>query len=195
MSVSRIVRNFLPDSGNSDPQRRHFEGPFYWWARVNDLPAWPKPATTDADGRFSVHGIGRGLQTTLCVIDPRFALQMIDVEPDDSPNAKPVTMALRPAQIITGRVTYADTGKPVPHAPFIVGASGGGQRGTRPTNFQTDADGRFRVNPSPGDDFHVSVAAPDGQPYLNASKSLQVAQGCSRVSDRPIPAPRRADSR
>ena len=30
--------------------------------------------------------------------------------------SKTVTMAVEPAQIITGRVTYADTGKPAPHA-------------------------------------------------------------------------------
>ena len=177
VSVSRILRILLRDSENSDPQRRRFEGPLYWWARVNDWPAWPKPATTDADGRFSVHGVGRGLQATLSIIDSRFALQMIEVETDNSPDAKSVTMALRPAQIITGRVTYADTGKPVPHAPLIVSARGGGQRGTRPTYFQTDADGRFRANPSPGDEFTVSAAPPAGQPYLGASKSFEWPKG------------------
>jgi hypothetical protein len=178
VSVFRIVRILLRDSGrNSDPQRRHFEGPFYWWAQLNDLPAWPKPATTDADGRFSVHGVGRGLQATLSIIDSRFARQMFDVETENSADAKPVTMALRPAQIITGRVTYADTGKPVPHARLIVNARGGGQRGTLVTDFQTDTDGRFRVNPSPGDQFTVATAPPAGQPYLGASKSFAWPKG------------------
>ena len=36
----------------SDLPPAHLDGPSYWWARVNDFPAWPKPATTDADGRF-----------------------------------------------------------------------------------------------------------------------------------------------
>ena len=177
VSVWRILRILLRDSGNTDMQRRRFEGPFYWWARVNDLPAWPKPATTDADGRFILNGVGPGLQTTLSIIDSRFALQMIEVETDNSPDAKSVTMALRPAQIITGRVTYADTGKPVPHAPLIVNARGGGQRGTLATQFQTDADGRFRANPSPGDEFTVNSAAPPGQPYLGASKSFEWPKG------------------
>ena len=144
---------------------------------MNDLPAWPKPATTDADGRFTLHGVGRGLQATLSIIDSRFALQMFEVETDNSPDAKPVTMALRPAQIITGRVTYADTGKPVPHARLIVNAMGGGQRGSRPTDFQTDADGRFRANPSPGDRFSVNAAPPAGQPYLGDSKTFAWPKG------------------
>jgi RNA polymerase sigma factor (sigma-70 family) len=178
VSVSRTIRILVRSSETPDPQRFRFEGPRYWWARVYDWPAWPKPATTDADGRFSVHGVGRGLQATLSIIDSRFALQMIEVETDNSPDAKSVTMALRPAQIITGRVAYADTGKPAAHAPLIVSARGEGQRGaTRPTYFQTDADGRFRANPSPGSDFSVNAASPPGQPYLGASKSFEWPKG------------------
>jgi hypothetical protein len=177
VSVSRILRILLRDSGNTDLGRRRSEGPSYWWARVNDLPAWPKPATTDADGRFTLHGVGRGFQATLSIIDSRFALQMFDVETDNSLDAKPVTLALRPAQIITGRVTYADTGKPVPHARLIVNARGGGQRGTLATQFQADADGRFRANSAPGDEFNVNTGPPAGQPYLGASKSFAWPKG------------------
>ena len=135
------------DSGNSDPQRRRFEGPFYWWARVNDLPAWPKPVTTDADGRFSMHGVGRDLQATLSIIDSRFARQMFDVETENSPEAKLVTLALRPAQIITGRVTYADTGKPVPDA--LLDSSMPGAEGNagpdRPTSRPIPTGGSGRI--------------------------------------------------
>jgi RNA polymerase sigma factor (sigma-70 family) len=177
VSVSRALRILVRDSEPSDPQRFRFEGPNYWWARVYDWPAWPKPATTDADGRFSIHGVGRGLQASLSIIDSRFALQTIEVETDNSPNAKSATMALRPAQIITGRVNFADTGKPVPHAHLIVNARGGGQSGTRPTYFETDADGRFRANPSPGDQFIVNAAPPAGQPYLGASKRFEWPKG------------------
>ena len=150
---------------------------------MNDGPAWPRPTTTDTEGRFSIHGVGRGLQATLSIIDSRFARQTIEVETDNSADAKSVTMALRPAQIVTGRITYADTGKPVPHAPLIINATriintrGGGQRVTRPTYFQTDADGRFRANPSPGDEFTVRAVAPAGQPYLGVSKAFEWPKG------------------
>ena len=170
---------------------QRFDGPSHWWARVNDLPAWPKPATTDADGRFTLHGVGRGLQASLSIADSRFATQMIDIETGNSPDAKPVTMALQPAQIITGHVTYADTGKPVPHAllDFRNGVDG------RVTWFQTDEDGQFRVNPSPGDRFIVRASPPAGQPYVATSKRFDWPKGAIEHSLEPVPAPGHADPR
>ena len=66
---------------------------------------------------------------------------------------KNVTMAVEPARIITGRVTYADTGKPAPHAvvehvdPAIDGSSAWAG------DFETDAEGRFRANPGSADRY------------------------------------------
>ena len=127
VSVYSIQRVLIPDPGNVIVGRRSSEGPFYLWSRVNDWPAWPRPATTDAEGRFTLHGLGRGLQVQLSMIDPRFAPQTMTVETDGGPEAKSVTMALVPAKTITGRVTYADTGKPVPKARMIVVSLGPGQ--------------------------------------------------------------------
>ena len=194
VSVSAI-RRILIRTREHGLARRRFEGPSYWWARVNDLPAWPKPATTDADGRFTLHGVGRGLQTSLSIIDSRFATQMIDVETDNSPDAKPVTMALRPAQIITGRVTYADTGKPVPHALLVVTAYGGRSAGTGWPHVQTDADGRFRVESLAG--RRVPRPGPSSRRAAlpRRLQEIRVAQGCDRAFPRPVPAPRHADPR
>ena len=100
VSVSSIQREAGPRLQKSDlcwSLRR----PVYDWTRVNDVPAWPKPATTDADGRFTIHGVGRRLRAGLSIIDPRFALDNIDVETDDAPGAKIVTAALEPAKIFT----------------------------------------------------------------------------------------------
>jgi protocatechuate 3,4-dioxygenase beta subunit len=157
VSVSFIRRD--------DPQFGRGEGPSYWWSRLNDRPAWPKPVTTDADGRFTLHGVGRGFKTELCIIDPRFARQVIDLDTDNSPNAKTVTMALRPPQTITGRVTYADTGKPVPQAKLIIAAYEGRNGGLR-AYVQTDADGRYRLSSAPGVEFQVQAVPPAGQLYL-----------------------------
>jgi hypothetical protein len=168
VSISAIER----DSATGDPLRGRYEGPYYWWPRSNDVPAWPKPATTDSEGRFEIHGVGRRLQTQLNIIDPRFALQTIEVKTDDAPGSKSVTISVQPAKIFTGRVTYADTGKPVPKATINIAAGGAGQRGFRATRFQTDEDGRFRANPSRGDRFFVSATPPAGQRYLAASKTV-----------------------
>ena len=56
------------------------------------------------------------------VHDPRFAAQQIEIDTGMTVPLKPLTMALQPAQIIKGRITYADTGQPVPHALISVSA-------------------------------------------------------------------------
>ncbi len=99
---------------------------------------------------------------------------------DEASDSKQVTLALQPAQIITGRVTYADTGKPVPHAELSVRADRDGV-GTS-TEFQADADGRFRMNPSPGDHFVVRAYPPKGQPYLIALRSFDWPTGTVEYS-------------
>jgi len=159
-----------------------------------DLPAWPEPATTDADGRFTMRGLGRELLVTLTVDDPRFASHAPPVLTDGAVNAaefgihspvikldagsdpKKLTIALPPAQIITGRVTYADNGKPVPHAPLEVST------GLAFTHFEADGEGRFRVNPSPGDRFSLTTQSPDGQPYLMVTKRIDWPKGAVEQS-------------
>jgi hypothetical protein len=159
------IRRVLRPAAASTPE--HSEGLSYRWARVNNMPAWPRPATTDAEGRFILHGVGRGLRVSVAVIDPRFAMQMIELDPDAAPGTGPLTIALQPARIVTGRLTYADTGKPVPHAPISISATGVTRRRLS-IDFETDADGRFRANPAPGDAVQLLAAPPDGQPYLGA---------------------------
>jgi RNA polymerase sigma factor (sigma-70 family) len=153
----------------SDALSRRVEGVIFSWDRANVLEAWPKPQSTDNEGRFTLHGVGRGLKANLTLIDPRYAVRMIEVDTDDPSNVKSVTMALQPAKIITGRVTYADTGMPAPGAPVSIGAISSGSSATRFMSFETDANGRFRANPSPGDRFSMAVYAPEGTPYLTAN--------------------------
>jgi hypothetical protein len=92
-----------------------------------------------------------------------------------------LTATLVPAQILTGRVTYADTGKGVPHAPLGV-MSGQGRIGIL-SDFETDAEGRFRVNPPPADrSFNVTAFPPQGQPYLIATNRLEWPKGAIEQS-------------
>ena len=157
--------------------RDRVEGLAFWFNDTKDLPVWPKPMVTDAEGRFTLRGIGRDVRVSLTVRDPRFGQQEISIETDDPGDAKQLTMALRPATIIIGRVTYADTGKPAPQASITVGTDREGNAGFRTTYFQADNDGRYRANPSPADRFRVWASAPNGQPYMSVSKSFDWPKG------------------
>ncbi len=176
VSVSSIRRELAPDADRPILARVTTEGPIFWWAHVIDLPGWPKPATTDADGRFTVHGVGRGLEVRLNVVDPRFAPQTIELATDDTPGVKVVSSSLQPARILTGRVTFADTGGGVPQARIAISGSGG-QLGIRWTNFQTDAEGRYRANGWSGNTLLVTVFPPPGQPYLAPIKRVNWPKG------------------
>jgi hypothetical protein len=79
------------------------------------------------------------------------------------------------------RVTYADTGKPVPHAPLRVMASRGNVG--LPAVFETDAEGRCRVNPRPSDRvFNVWAYPPDREPYLIDHKRIDWPKGALEQS-------------
>ena len=141
-----------------DPDDFGLDGPeFLRWKQAKDLPAWPRPALTDAQGRFIVRGAGQDLRAILTIDDPRFASQNINVDTDNTPNSKPVILAVQPARIIVGRVVAADTGKPI--ADAIVATMAG--------SVETDRDGRFRAKAESADRQVIQVLAPQGQPYLN----------------------------
>ena len=186
LSVTAI-RRVLPDAPNrrqQDFDQDNFEGPAFWWAHPDDLPGWPSPAITGADGRFTLHGVGPGLRAFLSVVDPRFTNQVIEINTDATSTSPPLSFALQPARLITGRVTYADTGKPVPNAEVHVAGFDQFQPGVgaRPIMIAADADGRFHANPGSGADGFVSAYAPNGQPYLPIARRIDWPKGALRLS-------------
>jgi hypothetical protein len=134
-------------------------------APAEGLHAWPAPATTDPQGRFALRGVGRDLSLGLDVRDIRFARQQLEVKTDGRDGPKEVLLALQPAVILEGRARAADTGRPIPGAVIAVRSDRRGA-GWRDTRSRADGEGRFRINPFPGDSFHVSVVPPEGSPYL-----------------------------
>jgi RNA polymerase sigma factor (sigma-70 family) len=174
-SMGRVI------PGTLDRERAYgMEGPSFWWNAPHNLPAWPKPAISDAEGRFTVRGLGRDSRALLAVDDPRFARQRVTIDTASTSESKPVTLALESARIIRGRVTDAETGKPIPHAQLEV-TSLKGNAATGITGvfneFDADAEGRFRVNPLSAERYAVSVSAPAGQVYLDAYQRFEWPKG------------------
>jgi hypothetical protein len=86
-------------------------------------------------------------------------------------------MAVEPARIVTGRVTYADTGQPARHSVvgiWIRREDGGSAWGA---DVETDLQGRFRANPGSGRQYTLSTMAPEGGPYLNVGKEMEWPKG------------------
>jgi RNA polymerase sigma factor (sigma-70 family) len=97
------------------------------------LPGWPVAVTTDAEGRFELRGVVRGLGIGLQARDERFAFTELKVPPQDEEKPGEVRLVHDPAQVIEGTVLRADTGNPLPNAQVHVetlDASSG--IGTRP---------------------------------------------------------------
>jgi hypothetical protein len=89
--------------------------------------------------------------------------------------SKPLAMVLQPPRVVTGRVTDADTGKP------IAGA-GVNANYLRDVPARTDADGRFRASAGMSDQVSVAIVPPEDQPYLGSNKLLDWPKGAVEQS-------------
>ena len=56
------------------------DGPSLDSLNGNGLPAWPAPALSDAEGRFTIRGVGQNLRVILAIDDPRFARQEYPID-------------------------------------------------------------------------------------------------------------------
>jgi hypothetical protein len=171
-SIRNLVpRNLSPRDAQHDALRT---------ITVRDPAAERQAATSDAEGRFTLRGFRTNVQVELAVDHPRFARLIIPVDTGDASDVKRVNIALEAAKVITGRVTYADTGKPVHLAQINVLSP---IRNLYYSNkFETDADGRFRANPMSSDHYRLSVAPPEGQPYLNVDTNFRWPKGALEYS-------------
>ncbi len=154
--------------------------------RDDSIPEfWPKAILTDADGRFTLRGVPRGVYATLSFRNQDYALdevtvstrtdgkisnlmkafEIVPVKPDFS-------YALKPARPVVGRVTDKATGKPLTGiaVEMIPMRSHGGLsfRG------RTDADGRYRISGHWTDrTYHTTVYPPANSGYLDATDVQQ----------------------
>ena len=176
-------------AGNGEP-----DGPYFLPDQPATLPAWPRPATSDAEGRFAIRGVGRGLRARLAIDDPRFARLGLDVDTNELVDTKNLKIAVEPARVITGRMTYADTGEPAPHA--IVGISIITDKFSAwAGDYETDAQGRFRANPGATKRYSVGVIPPERRPICAPQKLSEWPRGAVAAFRGPGAAPRRARPR
>ncbi len=154
------IRIVVDKIGHTEPGR--FEGVHSMRAQ---LPAevWPQNVITDADGRFTVPGIPTDADLSLRIDQEPFAPRWWmwhSKEPTEH------IEVLDPAQIITGVVVEADSGRPIPYANLTAYQDKTPNRSMTGIGGRADAKGRFRLNPFPASAFTVSAFAPRGVPYL-----------------------------
>jgi RNA polymerase sigma factor (sigma-70 family) len=165
----------LPGAGKKFRQRQWF--PFQVSPAPKGLSFWPGPITTDVQGRFRVGGFGPGQDVELVIEDDRFATQQVRLENPKGNKPREVARSLAPAQTIEGRVVYEDTGKPVPRARVKVLSNG--KNPPAEMSGRADAEGRFRLNPYPGDSFALTVDPPPDRPYLGVWKDIAWPKGAA----------------
>jgi hypothetical protein len=145
------------------------------------LPGWPEPVTTDADGGFVLAGLGPDLDVFLEVADESYATQRLSLRTGPKERPEVITLALAPARVLEGRVTEADSGRPLAGVQLI--AEVNDRKSDHLPNgveARTDGDGRFRLRPFPGDYYILRVYPPAGSPYLVAQKALRWPAGAAR---------------
>jgi RNA polymerase sigma factor (sigma-70 family) len=149
-----------------------------YWFNLEGLPAdaafWPAPTATDAGGRFTVRGLPPGVDIQLEVRGERFAADYLDAKRD----ADEVNLALAPAKVFEGTVTYGDTKKPVPNARLRIYSQKQryGPEPIRSITVRTDDRGRYRAAPHVGRAFTILAYPPDGAPYLAVNREIDWTQ-------------------
>lgn len=137
--------------------------------------AWPGPATTDKDGKFTIAGLSPDLGGTLAVDGEEFTPTHAAIKAGKENRNQEFNLTLSPARILEGVVTAADTGKPVPKASIVCLDDGA------PAYGQTDEKGRYRVRLAgggqPGLPTGVTAVPPEGQPYLPREAPLEWPKG------------------
>ena len=175
-----------------------------------DLPAWPGPAISDDEGRFTLRGLEPGLELPAPHRRPAIRLRPT-IAPDRRHRPRPGRLTarvrddqgrsrpgarsrsrspLQPARTIVGRVTYADTGRPVPHALVAVDQ----------VRYEADAEGRFRIPviatlPARRRSLRDPGPVARRRALPDRREAGRMAQGGGRAVGRPRPAPGRGRPR
>jgi RNA polymerase sigma factor (sigma-70 family) len=134
------------------------------------FPAWPRPAVTDKDGRFTLGGLNPDFGGSLHVEGGDFGPQRVEIKPGAENKVQEVRLSLAPAHVLEGVVTAEDTGKPIAGArvwPLTAHA------------VQTDEKGHYRLR-LPPDWRHTIEVTADDRPYVWQHAELVWPKGAVR---------------
>jgi RNA polymerase sigma factor (sigma-70 family) len=172
-----------------------------------EIPALPRAATTDADGRFRLAGLGRERMAVLQIEGPTIATRQVravtragatveipEWKPVGEPGLeRPVVMtyygatfthAAAPTRPVVGVVRDKDTKKPL--ADVTVQSyklAHDPMHGRDFIETKTDAEGRYRLTGLPkGPDNKIVVIPRDDQPYLTAQAVVPDSDGLAPVT-------------
>jgi len=158
-------------------------------------------ATTDAEGRFTLRGIGLDRVAKIAIAGPTIANATVDAAnragvPVDlkyhtyhgshTSRVEPrrFDLTVGPTRIVVGVVRDAESGRPLPG--WVVNGSSPGADFDAPGHeaaTTTDAEGRYRlVGLPPFEQYSVRFDPPAGQPYLRAQLGLEVEPGLAPVA-------------
>jgi RNA polymerase sigma factor (sigma-70 family) len=139
------------------------------------LPLWPKSATSDTQGRFTVAGLPRNQEVMLLVQGDRFAWQPLRLPPDNG--AREMTWALSPGRLLQGKIVHEDTGKPAANARLVIAPAG--------ITRLTDGGGRFRLSLPAVEQRQLPpllVYPAEGEPYLPVRQEVVWPRGAVQHS-------------
>ncbi len=132
------------------------------------LRTWPRPVTTDDQGRFTIHGIGRDVTVTCSVSDPRYPDQRFRIPTDARDGPKEVALALTPGIVVAGRVLADDTGRPIGQALV--------------NHVRADDQGHFTIRQPFNQVRRLLAVPPEGAPYLLREDECQVPKGTVEIN-------------
>jgi RNA polymerase sigma factor (sigma-70 family) len=151
-------------------------------AAVQPPRGWPADVMTGPDGEYRLDGMPTGENLWLQVRDERFALTTFRV----AAGGESMAVTLTGSRLLTGRITSADTGRPL--AGARIGVLVGPDQATldyytamaaapdvsaaappAEVEVRTDAEGRYRLRLPPAASYRVYASPPEGTTYLGWS--------------------------
>jgi hypothetical protein len=167
-----------------------------------EFPPLPRAATTDADGRFRLRGVGRERMAVVLIGGPGLATREVRIltrttagfhllgykeDPFDSLDyyGATFTYVAPPTRPVVGVVRDKDTQKPLAGVKVQSYRRASRPGWARPlVETTTDLEGRYRLvgMPPRANGNKVVALPPEGKPYLAASRDVSDAEGLGAVT-------------